>query len=146
MIWRGRFSTADLKHLGASLLLPWGVGGEEHRGPGEEESCGLVAGEEESLAFVHEHLEVEAETSSLLLGLGQKHPQEVVAIRTAPSHLYTVFPALYYLHQQPLHFHLQRFNLSVVLTREEPERITNPWVVLKLWIELNILNHLSHSL
>ena len=58
MVNRGSFTIADLGHLGSDLVLPSGVAGEEHAGPGEEESGGFMAGKEEGFTFIHYQLKV----------------------------------------------------------------------------------------
>lgn len=85
-------------HLCTGLVLPRRVGGEEHDGPSEEKSGGLVACEEEGLALVHQKLQVEVEAGRPLLGLGEEQPEEVIAVGDTPADVDAVLPALYHLH------------------------------------------------
>jgi hypothetical protein len=75
-----------LGDLGAGLVLPLRVRGEQHDGPGEEQRRRLVAGEEEGLALVDHRLGVVPQLAVagpflLLLHLGQEHPEEPLAAR-----------------------------------------------------------------
>lgn len=106
MVDRERSAAADLLDLGPDPVLPRGVGGEEHDRPRQQKRRRIVAGEEEGLALVHDDLQIEV-AGFVLLHLVQQHSEQVVPVRTAPSDLYAVFPALYYLHQQPLHLAFQ---------------------------------------
>ena len=79
----GRCAAADARDLGARLVLPRRVGGEQHDGPGEEQRRRLVPGEEERLALVDHHLGVVPQLAVVLvlLHLGQQHTEEPHAAR-----------------------------------------------------------------
>lgn len=126
MMDRRVFAAADPSHFGADLVLPRPVACQQHDGPCEQKRGCLVPGEEERLALVHDHLH--ARTISTLfpfrrLNLVQQHSEQIVAVRAAPTNLGTVFSALDYLRQEPLHLCLRCFDLLIVFGGKEPAEI-----------------------
>lgn len=125
MLNRKLGAIADLLKLSSDSLLPRGIRGEEHDSPREQQRCGVVAGEEEGLAFIHDDLQIQAGFGFAAVHLIEQHSEQIVAVRGAPPDLDAVSAALYDLHQQPLHLAPQRFYLSVVLAWEESVSIAH---------------------
>ena len=55
-----RGAIADLLNLSSDPLLPRRIGGEQHHRPRQQQRGGVVASEEKGLAFVHDHLQIQA--------------------------------------------------------------------------------------
>ena len=119
MVNAKRGAIAELVKLSSDSVLPRGIGGEEHDSPREQQRCGVVAREEEGLAFVHDELQIGFGFGFVVVHLIEQHSEQIVAVGGAPPDLDAVSAALYDLHQQPLHLGLERFYLSVVLAWEE---------------------------
>ena len=126
-----RVVAADGGDLGAGLLLPRRVGGEQHDRPREQQRRRLVAGEEEGLALVDHQLRVVAELAAsaaaillLLLHLRHKHSQQTPPVRRhrRPPLVGDLPAPPYRLHQHRLQLAVEPPDLPPVLARVIPAK------------------------